>query len=34
MKDLQYMGNVYLTGWKGCPDECLTKLGVSYTTEP
>jgi gluconate 2-dehydrogenase gamma chain len=34
MKDLQYIGNTYLTSWRGCPDECLKALGVSYTTEP
>ena len=29
-KDLQYMGNVWLAEWKGCPPEALKKLGVSY----
>ena len=33
MKDLQYMGNTYLTSWRGCPDECMKKLGVSYPVE-
>ena len=33
MKDLQYIGNTYLTSWRGCPDECLKALGVSYPTE-
>jgi gluconate 2-dehydrogenase gamma chain len=27
--DLQYMGNVMVPEWKGCPDEALTKLGVT-----
>jgi gluconate 2-dehydrogenase gamma chain len=30
IKDLQYMGNVAVTEWKGCPDAALKKLGVSY----
>ena len=30
IKDLQYMGNMMLTEWKGCPDAALKKLGVSY----
>jgi hypothetical protein len=30
--DLQYMGNVMVPEWKGCPDEALTRLGV--TREP
>jgi gluconate 2-dehydrogenase gamma chain len=34
MKDLQYIGNTYLTSWRGCPDESMKALGVSYTTEP
>ena len=34
MKDLQYMGNTYLTSWRGCPDECMKALGVTYSTEP
>jgi gluconate 2-dehydrogenase gamma chain len=28
MEDLQYMGNKFVAEWKGCPDECLTHLGV------
>ena len=27
--DLQYMGNVMVPEWKGCPDEALTRLGVA-----
>ena len=27
--DLQYMGNVMVAEWKGCPDEALKKLGVT-----
>ena len=30
--DLQYMGNVMVPEWKGCPDEALQRLGV--TREP
>ena len=30
--DLQYMGNVMVAEWKGCPDEALQRLGV--TREP
>ena len=26
--DLQYMGNVYVAEWKGCPDEAVKKLGL------
>jgi hypothetical protein len=33
MEDLQYMGNRYVAEWKGCPDEALKKLGVSYPPE-
>ena len=33
-RDLQYIGNVYLTSWRGCPDECMKALGVSHPTEP
>ena len=29
IKDLQYIGNVFVAEWKGCPDEVLKKLGVS-----
>jgi gluconate 2-dehydrogenase gamma chain len=28
--DLPYIGNVAVPEWKGCPDEQLKKLGVSY----
>ena len=28
VEDLQYMGNVMVPEWKGCPDEALRKLGV------
>lgn len=28
--DLQYIGNTFVTEWKGCPPEALKKLGVSY----
>jgi len=30
MDDLQYMGNRVVAEWRGCPDEALKKLGVSY----
>lgn len=30
LDDLQYIGNTYVPEWTGCPDECLTRLGVSY----
>ena len=30
MQDLQYMGNTFVPEWKGCPEEALKKLGVSY----
>ena len=30
--DLQYMGNVMVAEWKGCPDEALKKLGVTRLT--
>lgn len=29
-RDLQYMGNVFNPGWRGCPPAALDKLGVSY----
>ena len=29
IKDLQYLGNVFVAEWKGCPDEVLKKLGVT-----
>jgi gluconate 2-dehydrogenase gamma chain len=28
IKDLQYMGNVFVAEWKGCPDDVLKKIGV------
>ncbi len=28
IKDLQYIGNVFVPEWKGCPDEVLKKLAV------
>jgi hypothetical protein len=28
--DLQFMGNRSVAVWRGCPDEALKKLGVSY----
>jgi hypothetical protein len=28
--DLDYRGNEFVSEWKGCPDEALRKLGVSY----
>ena len=31
VKDLQYMGNVALPAWPGCPKPALDHLGVSYT---
>jgi hypothetical protein len=33
VEDLRYVGNAYVREWKGCPDEALRKLGVSYETE-
>lgn len=30
VKDLGYIGNVYLREWSGCPEPALRKLGVSY----
>ena len=30
VEDLGYMGNTVVPEWKGCPDEQLRKLGVSY----
>jgi hypothetical protein len=29
-KDVQYLGNVALPAWNGCPPEALAKLGVGY----
>jgi len=31
--DLKYLGNAYVREWKGCPDEALKKLGVSYEAD-
>jgi len=31
--DLQYMGNIYVAEWKGCPDEALKKLGLTPLPE-
>ena len=31
--DLQYLGNRSVAQWRGCPDEALKKLGVSYGRE-
>jgi gluconate 2-dehydrogenase gamma chain len=31
--DLRYRGNTVVPVWKGCPDEALAKLGVSYGTK-
>lgn len=31
--DLQYLGNRSVAQWRGCPDEALKKLGVSYERE-
>lgn len=28
MQDLQFMGNVFVPEWNGCPDEALRKLGL------
>src|SRR6266849_8290404 len=28
--DLRYLGNTFVTEWKGCPPEALAKLGVQY----
>ncbi len=30
VKDLQYMGNLFVHDWNGCPPAALKKLGVSY----
>ena len=30
VRDLQYVGNVPVPVWNGCPPEALRKLGVSY----
>ncbi len=31
VEDLKYIGNTFVTEWKGCPEPQLKKLGVSYT---
>lgn len=31
--DLRYKGNTVVPVWKGCPEEALAKLGVSYGTK-
>jgi gluconate 2-dehydrogenase gamma chain len=31
--DLRYMGNTLVAEWKGCPEEQLKKLGVSYPAD-
>ncbi|HEX2602193.1 MAG TPA: gluconate 2-dehydrogenase subunit 3 family protein [Gemmatimonadaceae bacterium] len=31
VKDLRYMGNVFVMDWKGCPPAALHKLGVDYS---
>jgi hypothetical protein len=30
VKDLQYMGNLFVPNWDGCPPAALNKLGVNY----
>jgi len=30
VKDLKYMGNLFVHEWNGCPPAALSKLGVSY----
>jgi hypothetical protein len=30
VQDLRYIGNTFVPEWKGCPQEALAKLGVSY----
>ena len=30
VKDLQYMGNLFVPNWDGCPPAALKKLGVNY----
>lgn len=30
VKDLRYVGNVFVSEWNGCPPAALKKLGVSY----
>lgn len=31
--DLQYQGNVFVSEWKGCPQEMLDRLGVQYSDD-
>jgi gluconate 2-dehydrogenase gamma chain len=31
VQDLRYIGNTFVSEWKGCPPEALAKLGVSYS---
>jgi hypothetical protein len=33
IEDLQYVGNRAVAQWRGCPEEALKKLGVSYPTD-
>ena len=28
VRDIQYMGNIFVAEWKGCPDEVVQRLGV------
>ncbi len=30
VQDLRYIGNTFVSEWKGCPPEALAKLGVTY----
>jgi len=30
VQDLRYVGNGFISEWKGCPPEALAKLGVTY----
>src|SRR5438876_1113189 len=30
VQDLRYIGNTFVSEWKGCPPEALAKLGVRY----
>jgi hypothetical protein len=30
VQDLRYIGNTFVSEWKGCPPEALAKLGVNY----
>jgi hypothetical protein len=32
--DLEYQGNAVVAEWSGCPQEALTKLGVTYEGKP